>query len=408
MKVPKGTKDSSPTEERLKQKISKDCEKIFINYAAVRIDTPTFELYDLLMNKYDNEKEIFILENKKQLGEKTALRYDLTVPFSRYVKNNGIKKMRRYQIGKVFRRDKPSPGRYREFTQCDYDCLGKNDEILTDIETLNLLNTILTKLRTKYNLPEYVIRVNSREILSEIMSLCNIPIELHKTICSSIDKLDKFSWETVKLEISEKGLNDESIRLLSESLFNNNYFAQNNNKIKRILDTVENTKLDLTLARGLEYYTGVIFEVVLKDINGASISGGGRYDNLMDIPCIGFSLGIDRIMNYVTFDFQQKIKVWVVEINRSKSEVITDYRMKIVNDLRKNGICVGTDMKTKTPTLKKSFKYAAENKIPFVIIIGETEVTNNQVTIKNMNTQKQTTISYQDICNFIEVIKIDN
>ena len=137
MKTPKGTRDSNPEKEYARSEMLGECERVFELYGGKRMDTPTFELYDMLMEKYQNddtEKEIFVLESKKENSEKCALRYDLTVPFSRYVKMNRIKSMKRYQIGKVFRRDKPSPGRYREFMQCDYDCLGKNDEVRTDIE----------------------------------------------------------------------------------------------------------------------------------------------------------------------------------------------------------------------------------------------------------------------------------
>ena len=220
MKTPKGTRDSDPNTERLRQEILKDCERIFALFDAKRMDTPSFELYDILI-KEKEDKEIFILENKKDSGEKCGLRYDLTVPFSRYVKMNNIKYMKRYQIGKVFRRDKPSPGRYREFTQCDYDCLGNNNSTLTDIETLQILNMLFKNLKEKFNLPNYIIRINSREILQDIMIKSGIPEDLFSTICSSIDKLDKCDWKEVSIEMSNKGLSEKSINILQNILFGN-------------------------------------------------------------------------------------------------------------------------------------------------------------------------------------------
>ena len=271
-KVPKGTRDSTPEIEKLRQKLIEECEKQFLLFNAVRMDTPTFEIYSTLMEKYDddeNTKEIYVLENKNENGEKCGLRYDLTVPFSRYTKTNRIEKMRRYQIGKVFRRDNPSPGRYREFYQCDYDCLGNNIEWATDTETLLLLNSILSIFKNKYNLPNYTIRINSREILSDMMLACNIPLEMFSLVCISIDKLDKCDWNIVSKELREKGLTDESINKLfvilgsvddsfSESFLKNNNIdfvnEETRNKINKVLKNLNDNNvpavLDLKIARG--------------------------------------------------------------------------------------------------------------------------------------------------------------
>jgi histidyl-tRNA synthetase len=398
LKTPKGTRDSDPETEKLRQEIIKECERNFILYGAKRIDTPCFERYDLLAGKYEEEKEIFVLENKKETGEKCALRYDLTVPFSRYVKMNSVKKMKRFQIGKVFRRDKPSPGRYREFIQCDYDNLGKNDELLTDIETLTLLNSILKNLQQKFCLPEYIIRINSRQILSDIMLQADIPQNLFPDICSSIDKLDKTEWSEVSNEMKRKGLSETSIEKLKDILYSN---SENNidDKMKEILTQDLPIVLDIKLARGLHYYTGLIFEVVLKNQKSPSISGGGRYDNLCGIPCVGFSLGIDRILDYVKCEFVQNLKIWVIEINREKKKEITDYRMKIVKMLRENNIACDTSMKTKPSSTKKQMKYASDNKIPYVVILGETECAQNSLTIKSMSKKEQKSFPLKDIPN---------
>jgi histidyl-tRNA synthetase len=408
MKTPKGTRDSGPEREELRSQILKECERVFELYGARRTDTPTFELYDMLMKKYENdeteklgfgEKEIFVLESKKENSEKCALRYDLTVPFSRYVKMNRIKSMKRYQIGKVFRRDKPSPGRYREFMQCDYDCLDKNNEVRTDIETLTLLNDILTVLKEKFGLPEYIIRINSREIINDMLTQSDIDESLFSTVCSSIDKLDKISWDDVKNEISAKGVFDISIQKLGKFFFQKDITFVNKNtvdKMEKILKERLPLKLDTTLCRGLTYYTGIIFEVVLKNEKSLSIAGGGRYDNLCDIPCVGFSLGIDRILEYIKTEIPSSVKVWVLEINKGNKIEITDYRMEVVNILRKRGISRDTSLKSKQKSVKKQFKYASDNKIPYSIIIGETEYQQRLITLKDMNTKTQKTMNLNE------------
>ena len=414
MKTPKGTRDSPPEREQLRNEILKECERVFQLYGAQRIDTPTFELYDMLMEKYQNDdtkKEIFVLENKKEnsvpfsenpktFKEKCALRYDLTVPFSRYVKMNRIKSMKRYQIGKVFRRDKPSPGRYREFMQCDYDCLGKNDEVRSDIETLTLLNTILGVLKEKFGLPDYVIRINSREILVDMFKMCDIDESLFLPVCSSIDKVDKLSWVEVRSEILLKGVSESSVDKLGEFLGKKDVDFVNENSLKKmqkILAEKLPLQLDVAMVRGLCYYTGIIFEVVLKDEKSLSIAGGGRYDNLCDIPCVGFSLGIDRILEYTKLSEIGSVKVWVLEINKDNKTEITDYRMEIVKMLRMNGISCDTSLKIKQKAVKKQFKYASDNKIPFTIIVGETEYNNNLVTLKNMNNKTQQTLNLNEL-----------
>ena len=399
MKTPKGTRDSDVQRESLRSEMLRECEKVFALYGGKRIDTPTFELYDMLMEKYQNdetEKEIFVLESKKENSEKCALRYDLTVPFSRYVKMNRIKSMKRYQIGKVFRRDKPSPGRYREFMQCDYDCLGKNDEVRTDIETLTLLNDILTILKEKFGLPEYVIRINSREIINDMFLTCDIPESLLLTVCSSIDKLDKSSWNEVRVEMVEKGVSEISLEKLERSLFQDNLLS--NAKMERIMKENIPLTFDISLCRGLTYYTGIIFEVVLTNQNSPSIAGGGRYDNLCGIPCVGFSLGIDRILDYVKLEKKSSIKVWVLEINKTNKTEITDYRMEIVRMLRKAGISCDTSLKSiLQKPVKKQFKYASDNNIPYVIIVGETEYNDKVVTLKDMNNKTQKTVNLNDL-----------
>lgn len=390
-KLPKGVRDFNPDQEKLRNNLLKDIENIFMLYDAKRIDTPIIELYDILVDKKE-DKEIFTLESRKEGHEKLALRYDLTVPFSRYVKMNRIKKMRRYQIGKVFRRDKPSPGRYREFMQCDYDNLGNNDENLTDIETLNLLADILKMIRRDYNLPPYTIKINKRSILFEIIQKAGIIMkEDIKSVCSSIDKLDKLSIDDVKKELAEKGILRENIEILFKLLSEKDKYRE------EFSDYLINSNvvIDLSLARGLDYYTGIIFEVILKDQN-ISIAGGGRYDNLCEQPCIGFSLGIDRILNFIKRKFSTDTKCYVIEINKNSKQEITKYRMEVVKHLRELGVNTGTSMKLGR-SVKKEIKYASDNEIMYVIFVGEEELNNREVKIKNMLNSTQITRKFDSV-----------
>ena len=424
-KIPKGTRDSLPEIERLRQALIAECEKQFLLYNATRMDTPTFEIYSTLMEKHDNDenmKEVYVLENKNNNGEKCALRYDLSVPFSRYTKTNRVSEMRRYQIGKVFRRDNPSPGRYREFYQCDYDCLGDNIEWATDAETLSLLNKILTIFKNKYNLPDYTIRINSREILFDMLEACGIPKELFIPTCILIDKLDKCEWNIIVPQLEEKGLTQESIEKLEIILRNNNVQTQSEHrslsdynidfvkketkeKMEKILEYLSDLPvvLDLKIARGLNYYTGLIFEVRLENDNklpsNISIAAGGRYDKLCSSSCVGFSLGIDRILYYVSYKFENTTKVWVISLKSSNEEALFLYRLQIVNKLRENNISVGTDMKSCNPN--KSMTRAIKANIPFIIFLGDDELNNNTVTLKNIAQKTQVTGSFEDILSLI-------
>jgi histidyl-tRNA synthetase len=426
-KVPKGTRDSNPEAEKLRQKLIEECEKQFLLYNAVRIDTPTFELYSLLMEKYNDEntKEIYVLENKNDNGEKCALRYDLTVPFSRYVKTNRVNNMRKYQIGKVFRRDNPSPGRYREFYQCDYDCLGDNIEWITDAETLILLNNILAIFQEKYNMPNYVIRINSREILSDIMIECNISPELFLATCSCIDKLDKCEWKKVANELLAKGICQESIdkleSILQQTEINQLDFVkpETRDKINKMLNFINlSTKqksvfvLDLTIVRGLDYYTNLIFEVKLENTlqnetlilgkpNNISIAAGGRYNKLCSSPCVGFSLGIDRILNYVSYKFINPLKVWIVRLKSTNEEQLLIYSMEILEKLRNNNIIGGTEMKYCNPN--KSMLYAIKSEIPYIIFLGDDEFKNQNITLKCVLNKTQNTMAFEEVLSFLNL-----
>ncbi|CAG2121158.1 unnamed protein product, partial [Medioppia subpectinata] len=297
-------------------------------HGALQIDTPVCELKETLTGKYGEDSKL-IYDLADQGGEQLALRYDLTVPFARYLAQNKITTMKRYQISKVYRRDNPSitKGRFREFYQCDFDIAGAFDPMIPDVECLRIVYEILKSLQIN----SFVIKVNHREILDGMFELCGVPAEKFKTICSAIDKLDKMSWDEVKAEmIGEKGL-DESVadkigefvqlngstelvdRMLAEELGTNAKAKSGLEAIKLLLKycdifkLTDNIRFDLSLARGLDYYTGVIYETVLtlEEVECGSIAAGGRYDGLVgvladtprwQVPCVGVSIGIERIL----------------------------------------------------------------------------------------------------------------
>ena len=428
-KTPKGTQDYTPEKEKKRQSIIAECENIFLLYGAERIDTPTFELSSVLMEKYgdrEKEKEIFNLENKgiskgeDEGKEKCSLRYDLTVPFARYVKEKNITKMKRYQIGKVFRRDQPGKHRLREFYQCDYDNLGNGEKWLMDAETLILLISILRSLKEKYQLPNYLVKVNSRNNLTEIFKKSNISSDLFSTVCSSIDKLDKVSWDELVGELEKKGLSETQIISLKENLalgVENETLSKTLNAVKSTLNIQEDTdgekeiEVDYTLARGLDYYTDLIFEVVLtyKEVDESgqeknksiSIAGGGRYDSLCKVPCVGFSLGIDRISPFchIDYDYSKIYTVWITT-NKCKDEKIREslslYKLKVTTLLRNRGINVGIESKVAVNN-GEAVRSTADKKIPYIIFLGEDELEKQIVTVKTIATEDQIKVSLEEL-----------
>jgi histidyl-tRNA synthetase len=447
-KVPKGTRDFTPQEVELRQYVITTCENIFKLCDAQQTDTPTFELTSVLMEKYgdDANKEIYELKTKKddntpststaststcsnandnpQINqvEKCALRYDQTVPFSRYIKTNGISKMRRYQIGKVFRRDQPNmkAARYREFSQCDFDILGDdNEKEVADAECISVLNRILQKLKLTKG---YIIKVNNRNILRAIFEHCQVPEPLFQTICSSIDKLDKKGWGYVFNEMTtEKHLPIDIAKKLKDTLIAskkvdfttlNKYEYLPDNIVEYlkkfaqylcIFNCEKFIKLDFTLARGLDYYTGLIFEVELKNAKEmGSVAAGGRYDTLCnDIDCVGFSLGIDRISTVVTplSKRSQAIDVKLISPDDA-SESVFMYRMKILTIFRDAGIKAGAELRL-TSNLGTQINKTLKQEIPFIAFIGTQELKNETVSLKNLDNQTQTEMTVEDACKII-------
>lgn len=303
LKTPKGMCDYGPQEMAMRQAVFEKIVQVFKRHGAVTIDTPVMEMKETLTGKYGEDSKL-IYDMADQGGELLSLRYDLTVPFARYVAQNRIKRIKRYHIARVYRRDNPamSRGRFREFYQCDFDVAGEYESMLPDAECLKIVFEILSSLDL-----DFTIKVNHRMLLDGIFAVCNVPEDKFRSICSAVDKLDKAPWEEVKAEMTkEKGLDEAAAdaigsyvtrpagaRALVDELRHDVRLAtskiacQGLDDMQRLLEYCDlfgitsRVSFDLSLARGLDYYTGVIYETVLQGEAVGSVSGGGRYDNLV-------------------------------------------------------------------------------------------------------------------------------
>ena len=327
-KVPKGTRDYLPEQMAIRDEAFTIIRRVFKRHGAVEIDTPVFELKETLTGKYGEDSKL-IYDLADQGGERLALRYDLTVPFARFLAVNSVGNIKRFHIGKVYRRDQPalSRGRYREFYQCDFDIAGVYGRMVPDSECLAVACEILDALP----IGDFGIKLNHRRLLDAILDICGVPAEKFRTICSAVDKLDKEPWEEVKREmVEDKGLSSEVADRIGEfvvlkgkpwdmynSLMTEKKFGDHKGALEamedmRILfeyleamDKLKFISFDLSLARGLDYYTGVIYEAVCMNGNTqvGSIGGGGRYDYLVSMfqeagkvtPTVGVSVGIERV-----------------------------------------------------------------------------------------------------------------
>jgi len=327
-KIPKGTRDYTPEQMRIREQVFTCIRKVFKRHGGVEIDTPVFELKEVLTGKYGEDSKL-IYDLADQGGELLALRYDLTVPFARFLALNSVGNIKRYHIAKVYRRDQPqlNRGRYREFYQCDFDVAGQYSLMVPDAEVVTVAVEILSELPVG----EFLIKLSHRKLLDAIFDICGVPQDKFRPICSAVDKLDKLSWEEVKAEmVSEKGLSPDIADrigqfvlnvgeplqlwkvLMDRKLFGDHALALDAmNELKTLFDyldamgTLHRISFDLSLARGLDYYTGVIYEAVLIDgvAQVGSIAAGGRYDNLVGMfspagiqtPCVGVSIGVERV-----------------------------------------------------------------------------------------------------------------
>lgn len=442
--IPKGTRDFGPEEMAKRNYIFNTIKDVYALYGFQQIETPAMETLQTLMGKYGEEgdKLLFKILNSgdylskisdEELHERNSLhlaaslcekglRYDLTVPFARYVvmhRDELQLPFKRYQIQSVWRADRPQKGRYREFYQCDADIVG-SDSLLNEIELMQIVDTVFTQFGIKVQ-----IKINNRKILAGIAEIIGEPNKI-ADITVAIDKLDKIGLDHVNAELKANGISDEAIEKLQPiiSLEGSNEAKLNViagvlqgsetglkgiEEIKFILDTLQSTglnneiQLDLTLARGLNYYTGAIFEVKTLDTSIGSITGGGRYDNLTGIfgmpglSGVGISFGADRIYDVLNtlnlYPKEATNATQVLFINFGEKE--TTYCLPFVSQLRKAGI--RTELFPDKAKMKKQMGYANAKHIPFVVLAGENEMNEGKLTLKDMQTGEQTLVTIEEL-----------
>ena len=435
--LPKGTRDFGPGEMKKREYLFKIFKDTFSLYGFNAIETPSMENINVLNGKYGEEgdklifrildsgdfiKDVDNIESKdsnnlrKEISKK-GLRYDLTVPFARYVSMNRDKitlPFKRYQIQNVWRADRPQKGRFREFYQCDVDYIGTKS-IVCEAEIIDLVYSIFEKLKIQ----DFSVKLNNRKVLFGIVETLSLQDNFDK-ICIIIDKIDKigkdkFAEELKNIDLSKSqieklnsvlffdGSNDDKIKFLKDFLSKSSTGLEGINEIENLTKLSKEFIFDINLARGLSYYTSSIFEVILDEKNIGSLCGGGRYDDLTeifgykDISGIGISFGIERI-----YEIMKERNLFPDSINKkdtvlvcSMSEKYLDDSLRISSILRNNNI--STDLYPNNPKLKKQLQYANNNDIPYVIIIGEDEVTSKLFTLKDMETGNQEKLGIDEI-----------
>lgn len=428
-KIPKGTQDFLPEQMVIRSAAIDMIKGIFKKHGAVEIDTPVFELKETLMGKYGEEGGKLIYDLKDQGGELLSLRYDLTVPFARYMATNKkINKIKRYSISKVYRRDQPmmTKGRFREFYQCDIDIAGDYPGMVPDAEIVKIVCEILDGI----DVSKYVVKVNHRKLLEAMIELSGAPLTKFRSICSSIDKLDKEPWEKVREElINEKGVSAEEADKMSAFVFNNgdvcgliekcretNMF-KGNKKAEAAMDDLyklgtflkdfgcyENVQLDFCLARGLDYYTGVIYEAVFVGAEVGSIAGGGRYDELISmfsggkskVPAVGVSIGIERIMILLEKKKKGARKSHTKVLVATIGDGLLNQKLGVVTKLWASNIPTEC-LYEASPKAKNQLAYALDNEIPLVIWIGGDELKEGKCKVKNTYLQKEIEVPMDDL-----------
>jgi histidyl-tRNA synthetase len=440
-KVPKGTRDADPEVMAVRERVFRLVADVFQRHGAVSIDTPVFERREVLQNKYgEDSKLIYDLADDMNAdgAEKLSLRYDLSVPFARYVATNNLRQIKRYQIAKVYRRDKPAMdrGRFREFYQCDFDIAADYPPMVADAEVLKVMTELFDALSAQSPhhaalLSSYRIKLSHRAVLDAILSVCGVPPHALRAICSAVDKLDKEPWAAVRAEmVGEKGLDPAAAdaiggyvdptgrgpawrgdpRAVLAALRADAKIAAVDAAAAALdgLDTLftyvdamgglDRVSFDLSLARGLDYYTGIIFEVVLTDpaVKLGSIGAGGRYDNLVgmfranSIPCVGCSLGVERIMEIMLRAERSaaeaaglagirttKTLVYVATVGKGS---MPD-RLRLASELWAAGVpaqfCYNAGW-----ALTKQVSQGVSSDVPFIAVVGETELAEGVVKLK--------------------------
>ena len=448
--IPQGTRDFSATVVRKRNFIFSVIKNVFELYGFEPLETPAMENLETLTGKYGEEGDKLIFKilnnglNREEKFEKTkagfekilqgknsvdvterALKYDLTIPFARYVAMNHTKltfPFRRYQLQPVWRADKPQKGRYREFTQCDADVVGSTS-LLNEVELANIYHDVFIKL----GFTTYELRINSRKVLAALAELSGGSDKM-MDITIAIDKLDKIGLDKVKEELQQRGLSEEQVAIIDKYL---NISGSNEEKLSGVasllsgspnaakgieelkyvaaLATNTNIIIDLTLARGLNYYTGMIFEAKApKEVNMGSIGGGGRYDDLTglfgvpNIPGVGISFGVDRI-----YDVMEELNLFpdVLQVGSkalffNMGEKESAFAFGIMQQLRGKGIAC--ELYHEEAKIAKQFTYAEKKNIPYAVIIGSREMADNNCQVKNLATGEQQTVAIEKLANFFK------
>ena len=446
--IPKGTRDFSPEEMAKRNYIFETIRNVYHLYGFKQIETPALENLSTLMGKYGEEGDKLLFKilnsgdflsevqedellsrNSLKLTNKISekgLRYDLTVPFARYVvmhQNEITFPFKRYQIQPVWRADRPQKGRYREFFQCDADIVG-SDSLMNEVELIQIMDEVYQRFGINV-----CIKMNNRKILSGIAEIIGASDKI-TDITVAIDKLDKIGLENVNAELVSKGISQQAIEKLQPIILLSGTNGEKLETLKKVLiasetglkgiqeteyilnkidllEIVNGLELDLTLARGLNYYTGAIFEVKALDVQMGSITGGGRYDNLTGVfgmpgvSGVGISFGADRIfdllnqLNLYPADSAQSTQVMFVNFGEKEENFI----LPVLYTLRKEGI--RAELYPEPAKMKKQMSYANSNKIPHVILVGENEMNSGLLTVKNMETGEQLSLNIQQIRDII-------
>ena len=446
--IPAGTRDFGPDEMIKRTYIFDTIKAVFRTYGFLPLETPAMENLSTLLGKYGEEGDRLLfkilnsgdflskvdpaeltVDNSGKLATKISekgLRYDLTVPFARYVvqhRNDITFPFRRYQVQPVWRADRPQKGRYREFYQCDVDIIGSKS-LLNEVELIQIVEKVFSKLEVNV-----LLKVNNRKILYGIAETIGHADQM-MDITIAIDKLEKIGIDKVNEELTGKGISEEAVQKLQPIL---SLSGSNREKLEQLADVIRTSEtgmqgigevttildyveslqvqldieLDLSLARGLNYYTGAIFEVKAKDYAIGSICGGGRYDDLTgifgmpDTSGVGISFGADRIYDVLTGldlypkDAMQSTRVLFINFG-TEAETAS---LKLLNELRGHGI--SAEIYPDNAKMKKQMDYANRRGIPFVVLIGENEVAERKATVKNMATGEQSTIPFEKLASHI-------
>ena len=427
--IPKGTRDFGPIEMARRNYIFSTIRSVFALYGFQQIETPSMELMSTLMGKYGEEgdKLLFRIQNsgeKANEAPEKGLRYDLTVPFARYIVQHREEiqfPFKRYQIQPVWRADRPQKGRYREFYQCDVDVIGTNS-LVSELELIQIVEEVYRRLGIRVCL-----HINNRKILAGIAEVIGAPDKI-TDITVAIDKLDKIGLEKVNEELAERGLsaeainklqpilalegsNEEKLNTIAQLLADDEVGTKGVEETRTILDLAKEQtlpiELDLTLARGLNYYTGAIFEVKALDVQIGSITGGGRYDNLTgifglpDVSGVGISFGADRI-----YDVLAELDLYPASMLDSTQVLFAAfgdaelrYALDWAKELRVKG--VRTEVYPEPAKMKKQMSYADAKQIPYVAIVGGDEMAQNKVMLKNMLTGEQKQVTLEQLCEIL-------